>query len=512
MAGLVLSLGIAVGRAHLLSIYLHGITDFYGWLGAPLALGPLVGAGLALAQPRLAARAGVGAFAGLLAGATTGALAGMLLGSGPVATWAGGVIGAAVGTLAGGVGGAWLARRRGSGADPDPGRRRSGLAAWTALFLSLGCSPAGEGLVGEGPALVEPSPAEVEAVVLFVGDPGQARERSHPILRRVRSEVERWAAAIDDDSVVAVVILGDIIYPDGLHPAGHALRERDSLRLVDQIGLVAGPAARRRGAHALFVAGNHDWGRKKDREGAVRLKELERFLDAWRTKEGVAVSLEPEAGTGGPAVVDLGRRLRLLLLDTAWWLLGADEARKDSVIDRVAGAIRAAGDREVVIAAHHPFQSAGPHAALDAFGGTLGLRFLLSRSGAMLQDLSSAPYRELRDALVGVFAELRPPVLFAGGHEHSLQVIRGLAPGHPETTLVSGSASKLSDVGRVAGLRFARSAPGYARLVVRKDGGLALFVEAAPERFLRCPGEPRERWRCMEAGTAAYRTVWSGRL
>jgi hypothetical protein len=138
--------------------------------------------------------------------------------------------------------------------------------------------------------------------------------------------------------------------------------------------------------------------------------------------------------------------------------------------------------------------------------------YLLARSGALLQDLNSEPYRELRLNLLDVFAEAGPPILFAGGHEHSLQVVRTERPSDPEFDLVSGATTKLTGVGCIPGLMFARSAPGYARLFVMKDGSLELFIQAAPPRFLKCPEADPQRSRCMEEGVAAYKTVWAGKL
>ena len=93
-----------------------------------------------------------------------------------------------------------------------------------------------------------------------------------------------------------------------------------------------------------------------------------------------------------------------------------------------------------------------------------------------------------------------------------MQLLRGLEPTDPAFTIISGSASKLSRVGPAEGLLFARSAPGYMRLVVEKGGGVTLFVEAAPEQFLSCPTSAPERSGCMANGVAAFETVHSQRL
>lgn len=503
LSGLVLTLAILAFRAAVQSVYLHDFDELVSWIGLPVLVLPIAAVVLSLSEPRTFRGTALGAVVGLVAGAALGAVLGAVLTAEPWWPWSGGILGAGVGLLIGGAG----ALLRASGRTPP------GVAGAVVLAAALGsfaaCAPAEPPAPPEEPG-AEPPPEEVESVVFLLGDSGEARESHYPVLPGVRMEVERWAGALERDSAVVVAILGDLVYPRGLHPPDHELRERDSLRLVDQISLVSGPTARRRGARAFFLAGNHDWGLRQDWEGAVRVHRLADFLTAWRSETGVAVSLRPEAGTGGPDIVDVGTHLRLLLLDTSWWLLEETAERRREVVDGIAAGMGGAGARTVVIAAHHPFESGGPHGGLLQMGRTLGLRWLLTRAGVMLQDLGSPPYHRLRTALLQVFAETGPPAVFAGGHEHSLQVIRGREPRAPGISLVSGSASKLTDIGAVPGMELGLSAPGYAKLFVRPDGSLHLTVEATEPRFLSCPEEAPERERCMEEGVEAFRTVWSG--
>ena len=94
-------------------------------------------------------------------------------------------------------------------------------------------------------------------------------------------------------------------------------------------------------------------------------------------------------------------------------------------------------------------------------------------------------------------------------HDHSLQVIGQAEPTDPRYSIVSGSRSKLTNVGTGPELRFARSAPGYMRLLIKKDGGMHLSVVASPERYLRCPEQEPALGECMREGAAAFETVFS---
>lgn len=514
LAGVVITLGMVVARARIGRVFLHEMAEVVGWTGSGLVLAPVAGVWLALAWPRALGSTAAGAGVGLALGLGLGVVMGAAGSADPAWAWAGGTMGAAVGLVAGALVG--FVRRWPGGSATDPGRSVASTGA-AALMVAAGvgvagCERAAEPELPPPGRFAEPAPEAVESVVFFVGDPGLARADRSPVLPRLREDVERWAGALEADSSVVVLVLGDLVYPDGVAARDGPGFAEDSARLADQVDLVAGPRARTRHARLHFLAGNHDWGRAAGRRGEERVRRLSALVGELGADAGAWVSLEPEAGTGGPSVVDVGRHLRLLLLDTAWWLLDAELRSRERVVLGVRQAFRSAGDRRVAVAAHHPFRSAGPHGALDVFGSTLGIRTLLSRSGALLQDLHSPPYRELRHELSAVFAGEGRPALFAAGHDHSLQVIRDGSDDVPAVSLVSGSASKLTPVGDTPGLVFGRSLPGYARLFVRRDGTLELQVDAAPARYLRCPEEGEERETCMGEGVGAFRTAWAGTI
>lgn len=510
-AGLGVALGIVVARAHFDNHYLESTRDLLHWQLVPVPLGTLLGAAAGWVGPALLAGTALGLLGGVALGALAGAVVGAATSPEPMDRWAGGVMGAALGIVLGVVVGLRLARRR--------SRERAGRSGALSLALLAAGAGALAGCAEEIPELPEvpPAPAageSVEGVVYLLGDPGKARYHDYPILPRLARDVEEWSARVGRDSSVVVLVLGDAVYPDGMHPPGTEGFRIDSARVASQIDVVRGAAAQRNDALMYFVAGNHDWGLMEEREGARRLRNLGAFLDRVRAR-GPLVELAPDAGTGVPRVVDVGTHLRLVLLDTAWWLFDAEPRGKPRMIRGIGAALATAGDRAVVLAAHHPYESAGPHGGFRPVWTTLGIRRLLAKSGVILQDLDSRPYRDLVRALEEVFAARGRPLLFAGGHEHSLQLIRHDSAGAPRYSAVSGSASKLTGVGYVDGMLFARSAPGYVRLLVRENGAVDFFVEAAPERFLACPDDQlpeAERERCMREGLEAYRTVFSTRI
>jgi hypothetical protein len=214
------------------------------------------------------------------------------------------------------------------------------------------------------------------------------------------------------------------------------------------------------------------------------------------------VALLPGSGCPGPSVVDVGLTLRLVVLDTEWWLRPSGErapwqasacaTTESAVLSELRAALSAAGTRRVVVAGHHPLASGGPH------GGHFGWRehlfplrdegsgwwlplpiigsiyVLARRNGASAEDLSSEPYRRLRHALETAFVEY-PPLAYAAGHEHNLQVFRSKSARH---VLVSGGGTygHPSRVVSLNGTLFARAASGFMRIDVWEHGPALLTV------------------------------------
>lgn len=392
-----------------------------------------------------------------------------------------------------------------------------GLQAWS-------CGPSTADIPPWTP-IPEPPPEEVESVIFLVGDAGEARLRDTPLLHRMREEVELWSERLGRDSAVVVLYLGDIVYPAGLHPPGSPEFPEDSAVVEGQLRIVGGPKAREHRTLGLFMAGNHDWGEEPGWEGTERLENLEQFLARARERGYESVELLPEAGAGGPAVLDIGDHVRLVLVETAWWLLQPDRPYRAEVIAGVEEAIRTRGERNIMMAGHHPWKTGGAHGGLVDFWKTLGVEWLLWRTGSLLQDLNSPPYRDLVRRLEEVFRRVGNPLIYAGGHDHSLQLLRGVREAAPEYTIVSGSGSKLTGVTAIPGSMYMEPKPGYVRVTVSRDGSVALFVEAAPAEFLSCGDGlvvnmddgmevdlDAEREKCMAEGVAAFETVYSARL
>ena len=357
-------------------------------------------------------------------------------------------------------------------------RKRTALLA---IALVLGCASSRQ---LRGPRAVEPvSDGAIEFTLLLVGDAGYATS-DDPVLAAMS------AAAARSPNRTAMVFLGDNLYPSGLAAQGSSDRDRGERVLAAQVD-----AAASAGVRAIFLPGNHDWD-GGGADGWEKVRRAERFL------ESRGAELLPRGGCPGPSVVDISASLRLIALDTQWWLHRGSKPRhptsdcpadsETEVLDSLTSALAGAGERQVVVAAHHPLESTGTHggyynwkAHIFPLRGiarwlwvplpVVGSAYPAFRSLFPTdQNLAGSANRHMRAAIDSVLA-LHPPLIFVSGHEHSLQVMTGDAAKY---LLISGAgpSESPSSVGRADRTLFARSAPGFMRIDFLRGGGVRLGV------------------------------------
>ncbi len=340
--------------------------------------------------------------------------------------------------------------------------------------------------------VVAPPVGDIEATVFLIGDTGNPHRGFEPVLAALGRDLSRSV-----DSTV-VVFLGDNLYPRGLPAADHSGRSEGERRLDDQMAVLAA-----HGVRGIFIPGNHDWDHSGD-SGWVSVKRQGRYVEA---ESNALARVMPRDGCPGPAVLDLANTLRVIAIDSQWWLHPGPKPTTQSsgcatytdqmMLDSLGGALRGAGPREVIIAAHHPLRSGGRHGG--SFGWKahlfplrdahdwlwiplpiLGSLYPIARSaGIYLQDLNSGPYRRFRGAVDSVLAEYYP-LAYAAGHDHNLQVTQSESV---QFLLVSGSGifGHTDPAFMIEGSVFARAEPGYMRVDAMQDGRVRLAVITVEE-------------------------------
>ena len=334
------------------------------------------------------------------------------------------------------------------------------------FFLVLSLITASIQTCATAEAVAASTGSDPAAVLYLIGDAGLA-ESDSPVIVQLRSDLR----SIPDATPTAVTFLGDNIYPRGLRTEA-PYYTRDRSHLDAQIEIVRGSSAT-----GVFLPGNHDWDNSGD-EGLARLAAQEEYLAA-QANQGVATTmLKPQGGCPGPETMRLGDSCLLVFLDTQWWLHryqrggeACSSATKEQVVDEL-GAILRDTKLPVIVLGHHPLETQGPHRG--SFWRHV-LHWFVPRN----QDLPNPKYKKMRTALIELFREFDDqPLIYAAGHDHSLQVFDGASYGVAGLVLVSGSGSKLSGVEQAPQLRFSagrsQGEMGYMKLEFYADGAIYL--------------------------------------
>ncbi|NUN70105.1 MAG: metallophosphoesterase [Bacteroidetes bacterium] len=357
------------------------------------------------------------------------------------------------------------------------------------VLLLTGCSLRDIYIAPDTPASVPAAPEDsVSHTLLLIGDAGEASAVTPEATLRVLTQM-----ASERPQRTTILFLGDNLYPQGLPDAADPQRKEMERRLDEQIR--AGTAS---GALTLFIPGNHDW--EYHRPGgwdAVR-----RQGEYLRAQQQQNIVMVPENGQPGPHVTDIGGDLRVIALDTQWWLHAfgkplypGDTDQMQSrrrITDSLHQLLRTAGSRRVIVAAHHPLCTYGEHGGFFDWKDHLfplrklhpalwlplpglGSLYPLSRMfGISDQDLSGSENKAMVRAIDSVLS-YHPRAIYVSGHDHTLQVLRS----HEERYfVVSGNGVEKHDESLTYGeeTMIATREKGFIRLQLLNNGKVRLGV------------------------------------
>jgi hypothetical protein len=304
---------------------------------------------------------------------------------------------------------------------------------------------------------------EVEHRVLLIGDAGLYLERD-PTL----AALSRWA---QPPTASSVVFLGDNIYDDGLIEAE---REEAERILGQQLAATAAPK--------VFLPGNHDWGMNPKDQNVTAIRNQQQFIEAW--PEGGAEFL-PRDGCMGPDVRVLGRaagrKVVLVALDPTPWISpglrgGCPEATTpESHLAGLAAALAAHAGDFVIVASHYPMRTGGPHGGLSyGFVGDLIVGVIGWYMGS-LGNVYEPAYAEWIAAVSEVMRQA-PPLVYAAGHDHSLQVLDGGDVARLFLVSGAGAPERVSTVTHLPESLFAHAAPGFMAIDFGRRGAASAVV------------------------------------
>jgi hypothetical protein len=330
------------------------------------------------------------------------------------------------------------------------------------------------------PRTIRAEEGDLRYRLLLIGDAGET-DKDDPVLLKL----EQWASKNPDKTMV--IFLGDNIYPDGLPEEGDSRRSEAERLLLAQIEVI-----KRSGANGFFIPGNHDW-----HQGLKGLIRQEKFI---KKELGRDNTFFPPPGCPGPTKIDV-ENIRIIVIDSGHWLnkkvtpeTYCTHKDLESSVETLKTLIRTAEDRHIVFVAHYPLDTHGIHGGFYSWQDHL---FPLTRAVKWLwiplpvigslypvlrwnvikhpEDHNSPEFKNMRSQLLEAF-RIKKPLIYAGGHEHALQVLDGIDAA--ELMLVSGAGSKsmLSSVGHKVNTLFAHLHTGFMAVDFLSDGRIWLYV------------------------------------
>jgi len=334
--------------------------------------------------------------------------------------------------------------------------------------------------------------SKIEYRILLIGDAGEpSLDEREPVLQAMEDK----AALLPEKTVN--IFLGDNIYPQGFNPGSDAENENSIRRIDEQIKIMKNSRT-----EGIFIPGNHDWGDGSS-DGWERIKNEGKYIDRYEPQ----IQILPKSGCPGPAYKDYGNILRVIFIDTQWWLQDHNKpdtsnsdcypVTKEGIINRIDSLIRTAGERIIIIAAHHPLNTFGEHGgyfdwkvhifplrALNRFLWiplpVIGSLYPLFRvAGLYPQDTSNDLYKDLIEKMEKVISKY-PNIIYASGHEHTLQILEGI---NNNIYLISGFGTSVHINNVSYGDKSILSvlSPGFMQLDFLSGGKIRLGVYTVSE-------------------------------
>ena len=360
--------------------------------------------------------------------------------------------------------------------------------------------------------IAPPSKNDLIYQVYLLGDAGAPNLEGDPTLKLFSNFLK------DADKQSAAIFLGDNIYERGLPDTTNPNRTFYEKRINAQLETVQDYPGR-----IVFVPGNHDWDDgNEDGLNAVRRQEkyIEDYLDRGNT-------FLPDDGFPGPHEIklmdeddhpDLNYDIRLVALDTQWWLHEHEKPYGDNgdfevndagdVINELQDIVRDRRNDYLIVAAHHPLVSN------DAHGGYLplsthfkppifgSLYVLYRRIFGLKQDIPHHQYSAMARSIRDTFSE-KEEVIYISGHAHTLQYHKKVQSRRYNTHfIVSGSGSKTGYVANGKGADFAYGGNGFITMQFYTDG--SVWMEAWAPNGDGSTGELLYRTQIQDAKNRIY--------
>jgi len=328
--------------------------------------------------------------------------------------------------------------------------------------------------------------------VYLIGDCGKAHKNQQTLISLEKK--------LNKDDNSAVIFLGDNIYSKGLTANSTGKLDKKPKKILNhQLDILYDYEGQ-----AYFVPGNHDWKSGKSK-GAETLKNQEVYVNKQLSQNTYTINQQyghfyPNDGLPGPTNILLNGGVRVLFIDTQWWLHQTPYKKVNSLnrpkyriekefFVRLNSILKQAEDNNeiVLIAAHHPLITDGDHSKkrqpfrfLNHYTpfqlfGLIGLNRLF------IQDTAHPKYKRMVDQFLEVISPYNN-VIYASGHDHSLQYHQHNNLVH----LVSGAGSKSTEIVQNSDSQVYATAEynGYMKLIFKEKATILQVINGQNNKVL----------------------------
>ncbi|MFT4667034.1 MAG: hypothetical protein ACI9VN_002634 [Patescibacteria group bacterium] len=269
-----------------------------------------------------------------------------------------------------------------------------------------------------------------------------------------------------------ILINGDFVDRNGLG----VKPEEGDLDKLDRLINIVGEKGR-----VVFIPGDREWDNGGKR-GLKKVKALERYLES---KLGKGKVIYPQGGCLGPEVIDIGDKLRIVAVNTQWFVeeeIGPEEEDADCGLlnetefwFEIEDLMGDSENRNVVIAGHHPVLSYGQYAGYKLgkqhlwppIVGTFIASYHQGVGGK--KDLTQKNLKHYSSRAQGLIQRY-PGCIFVSGHEHDTQLLYEDGTYH----INSGAIAEGRPVGRGEQTIYRQKKAGFAKLVFENDGSVVM--------------------------------------
>lgn len=302
--------------------------------------------------------------------------------------------------------------------------------------------------------------------VLLLGDAGHSS--IEPLQASLQKAAER--ASLEPERT-SVVMLGDNIYYVGFPNKDEDQSEFSDAQLKSISYLQAQlNIAKLSAAEMFLVPGNHDW-------YATQVDSQAEYIANFGRDNQLQTRFTPYQAGAEPLPEVVHREgISVVFLDSMW-MIKADEQQLQNALQHLDRLLEQTSQSHpeniVLVTAHHPIETMGPH---NRYYTSIGYKVFISLISLFMENDQDTDHPRYDRFIKGVEASLAPypKVVYAAGHDHSLQVFKNQTGQAPHYRLVSGAAntSKLTGVGSNDNTDFALSQEGFMELDITDRGAV----------------------------------------